>query len=202
MAVCTTGSVSLSATTTGYARATGSFLADGFALGMEITPAGFAANPVDTLIGVTALTLTTKAARAAEGAAGGRTISVGPPLSRAWENVGPFTPVTGVPFLDEQFVRGPGTLDTLGPNGRLTGEPLYLPRINVPANVGIEAAHRYADAMLNRFPPGDKLLLASGDTVDVRGDLTPYGGQLLQGAPGFAGLLCTIPLRCHTINSQ
>ena len=37
VSVATTGSVQLSATTTGYHRASGSFIADGFQAGMEIT---------------------------------------------------------------------------------------------------------------------------------------------------------------------
>lgn len=200
--VCTTGSVTLSATATGYARTTGSFIADGFEPGMELTPTGFAANPVDVVLSVTALTLTTKTARATEVAAAGRTLSVGLPSQCAWENVGPFGPPTvGVPFIDEQYVRGPAALNTIGPNGRIIGEPTYLPRINVPSGLGMEAATRYADAMLAAFPPGDKIVLTSGDTIEVRAEQAPYSGQLLQVAPGFAGLLCTIPLRIQSINS-
>ena len=41
LSVATTGSTSLSATTTGYARAAGSFITDGLVVGAEITASGF-----------------------------------------------------------------------------------------------------------------------------------------------------------------
>jgi hypothetical protein len=69
---------SIAATTTGYTRATGSFVDDGFVVGMQITPSGFSANTVTTVEVVAALTLTTSA-RTAEAAEGGRDlIGVGP----------------------------------------------------------------------------------------------------------------------------
>lgn len=219
LAVCTTGATLLSATATGYARAAGSFATDGFAVGMEFRGSGFASavnNGVGIVTRVASLALTvsmlvvsysaqgvrtvTRPANVVESAAGGRTLAVGLPSFGAWENVG-FVPETGVPYWDEQYVRGPSLLGTIGPQGRIIGEPMYLPRINVQSDSSVEAASRYADAMVNAFPPGDKIVLASGDVIEVRADQAPYSGQLLPNGAGFAGLLCTIPLRCRSINS-
>jgi hypothetical protein len=218
LVVCTTGVTSLSATATGYARDTGSFVADGFARGMEIRGSGFV-NAVNNGVGVItnatplALTVTmlvvtyvgavrtvTRPANVAEAASGARSLVVGLPSFVAWENTD-FIKEPGVPYVDEQYVRGPASLRTIGPLGRIAGEPMYLPRINVPSNSGITASARYADAVVNAFPPGDKIVLASGDVIEVRSDAAPYGGQLLQGEPGFAGQLCTIPLRIQSINA-
>jgi hypothetical protein len=218
LAVCTTGATSLAATATGYARAAGSFVTDGFEVGLEVRGAGFV-NAINNGVGVVtrvaplALTVSlfvatyasgvrtvTRPATVAEAAAGGRTLSVGLPSFAAWENVG-FVPETGIPYWDEQYVRGPALLGTIGPNGRITAEPMYLPRINVQSDTSVEAASRYADAMVNVFPPGDKIVLASGDVIEVRADPAPYGGQLLSNGNGFSGLLVTVPLRVRSINT-
>ena len=76
----TTGAISLSATATGYSRASGSFVTNGFAVGQQITASGFtnAANNGTSLItAVTATTLTVSKtpATVAETAAAGRTIA-------------------------------------------------------------------------------------------------------------------------------
>jgi hypothetical protein len=68
-----TPSTELVATTTGYTRTEGSFVDDGFVVGMSVTPSGFAANTVTTVTNVAALTLTTTA-RAAEAEADGRSL--------------------------------------------------------------------------------------------------------------------------------
>ncbi|HEU4994251.1 MAG TPA: DUF4397 domain-containing protein [Gemmatimonadaceae bacterium] len=75
----TTGSVSLSATATGYARATGSFITNGIQVGDEITASGFATaanNGRSVVIAVTATTIdvTKTSGTAVEAAATGRTL--------------------------------------------------------------------------------------------------------------------------------
>lgn len=214
----TTGVTSLSATPTGYARAAGSFVTDGFEVGMEARGVGFA-NAVNNGIGVVtrvapfALTVSmvvvtitngvrtvTRPANVAEGAAGGRSLTVGLPSFVAYDNV-ELTPETGVPYWDEQYVRGPNVLGTIGPQGRIIGEPMYLPRINVQKDTSDEAATRYADAMVNVFPPGDKIVLADGNVIEIRADQAPYAGQLLPNGGGHSGLLVTVPLRVRSINS-
>ena len=63
LVVCTTGVMALAATTSGYTRASGSFVADGFAIGQEIVPASFATNTPRVVKAVSALTLTTTATK-------------------------------------------------------------------------------------------------------------------------------------------
>lgn len=218
LVAATTGVTSLSATATGYARAAGSFVTDGFEVGMELRGSGFA-NAVNNGVGVVtrvaplALTVSmwvatttngvrtvTRPANVAESAAGGRALTVGLPSFVSYDNV-ELTPETGVPYWDEQYVRGPNVLGTIGPQGRIVGEPMYLPRINVQKDTSDEAASRYADAMVNVFPPGDKIVLADGNVIEVRADQAPYAGQLLPNGAGFSGLLCTVPLRVRSINA-
>ena len=76
----TTGATSLSATATGYARASGSFTTNGFAVGQQIIASGFtnAANngsSIITAVTATALTVTKTPATVAEAAATGRSIT-------------------------------------------------------------------------------------------------------------------------------
>lgn len=201
--VCTTGSVQLSATLTGYARAAGSFLLDGFQPGMELVGAGFTAganNTAKTITGVTDLAITCLQACVIE-AAGARTLTVGLPSNSAVENSG-FDPIVGVPYWEEQYLPGPKVRDSIGPFARLTAEPMYAPRIYVPTKTGAYAADAYADAIEDLFPPGLALpALANGDVLKVRGDVAPFRGQLHQGDPGFVVVPITIPFRCHSLNS-
>lgn len=203
LAVVSTGSASLSATATGYARAAGSFVTDGLAAGMEVTPSGFASNPVSTITDVQPLTITVADARTVEGAAGSRTLAVGLPLARTWENKKPAAdpPVQGKPYVVEQYLPGaPPKQITLGAFGDLELQPMYALRIHVPADKGFEAASRYADAIARLFTPRTAIAVGS-DVLRVRSDSGPYRGQLLQSSPGFAVVPITIPCWIRTPNS-
>lgn len=211
LSVATTGSVSLSATATGYARTAGSFLADGLAPGMEITATGFgtaANNGLSMISAVTALTATVvkTPVTATEAAGAGRTLACALPASRAWENI-TFVPVTGTPYVKEQYLPGGApVLQTVGPSGRIEALPLYVLNVYLPTTVGgqptgIGASSAYTTAVINLFPPKWASTLSNGDVVRVRGDLAPYRGQLLQDAPGWAVVTVTIPLRVETTNS-
>src|SRR6185503_14232379 len=88
LVVCTTGSTSLSATTTGYHRAAGSFITDGFQPGMETLPSGWSVtgnNARCVITQVTASDLTIDGGRSVEAAGSGKTIAVGLPGIRIWE---------------------------------------------------------------------------------------------------------------------
>jgi hypothetical protein len=199
LTVATTGATSLSATTTGYARTAGSFLADGFAPGMEVTPAGFAANPVATIRTVTALELTVSATRAAETAAAGRSLVVGLPALRAWENGIPVVPPQGAPYVEEQYIPGPAFVPEVGPDARVEARPMYAPRIFVQAATGISGDSRYADSILALFPRGLTLTCSDGTVLCVRSDVAPFRGQRLPGvAVGWSCIPITIPF--YTLN--
>jgi hypothetical protein len=199
LSVCTTGSATLAATATGYSRASGSFLTDGLAVGMEITPTGFAANTVAVLTGVTALTLTT-AARAVETAAASRTIACLLPAGRAWENV-TYTPTTSRPWIEEDYLPGPAAQVTVGQLGDVETLPQYVVKVYGVPGTGLAALHRYGDAILNLFPPRTALTLSTSDVLRVRADVAPYRGQVTQETAGFAVTVVTIPLSVRSANS-
>ena len=207
LSVLTTGSTSLAAISTGFTRASGSFVTDGFAVGMEVTPAGFVDNTRRVVTNVAALTLTVSGTVTAESAAGSRSLTVALPSVRVWENAEPknaagatVTLVPGTPYITEQYLPGPTERITLGPLGELEAMPVYIPTVYVPSNVGRMAAAKYADALVTLFAPETAITL-SGSSLRVRSRPGPFPGQLLQLETGFAGIAVTVPLRYRTPNS-
>ena len=203
LAVCTTGAATLGTTADAYTRTSGSFLSDGFAVGMEVTASGFTPSGNDgaaTVTQVTAQRLRVNRALDAAVAAASRTIVVELPASRAWENVG-FDPVDGVPWVEEQFIPGPNFLATLGPNAEVESRPMYSIRVHVEEGKGIGAARRYADALIARFPMREAITTSDGVVVRVRSDTGPFVGQLQRSQAGFVVVPVTIPLRMRTVNT-
>lgn len=198
LTVATTGTTTLAATTSGYTRAAGSFLDDGFAVGMEVTPTGFTSNTPRVITAVSALSMTVNATLTAQAAAGGRSLTVGLPSQRAWENVA-FQPTAGVPWVREEFLPGPTQQVTIGPGGDLEVTPMYAIHVNVKDDTGL-TAKRYVQALRVLFAPRTQIPLSNGDTIRVRGDTGPYAGQLLQSQPGFAVQPFTVPLRLRSPN--
>jgi len=201
LCVCTTGSATLAATTTGYTRAAGNFLADGFVVGQEITPTGFAANTVDIITAVTALTMTVATARAVETSSAGRTIAVGLPALRAWENLD-FTPTSGRWFVEEDYLPGPVAQITLGPLGQVETLPQYVLKIYGLANTSTAALFAMADALLALFPPRQGIVLTDANVVIVNTSPAPYRGQLVQSTDGaWAVIPITVPCIVRSANT-
>lgn len=195
----TTGVVTLSATATGYARAAGSFITDGFAVGMEITPAGFASNPVAVITAVTALTLTTDA-RAVEAAAAGRSISVTLPALRAWENTD-FKPTVGRPYIDDDYVPATAALRTAPAEGGTIEETgLYIIKWFGLSNRGIAGIRKPVDALKARFTPGTAIV-AGDHTIRVREDAATWAGQIIPQGDGWSRCILTIPWRAYSRNA-
>ena len=194
--VCTTGSTTLAATTTGYTRASGSFVADGFRAGMEVTPSGFTANPVSVITSVTASTITVADARAAQNSGAGRTLTVALPTGQAWEDV-KFQPIARKPFIIEQYLPGPAELITLQPSGSVEYLPQYVVQVVTPQFTGGSAAYAYADAILRHFPVGLVLTASDGAEVRVRGQPAPFASQMLPYTDGSMVITVTIPARVH-----
>lgn len=205
--VATTGTTSLAATETGYSRAAGSFLDDGFVVGMEAVPAGFAFAVADVITGVEALTLTTRLGGTVEAAAGGRSLTVGLPTLRFWENAVPsndagerLSAVQGVPYIEEDYLPGALSQPGMTAAGFLDATPLYVLRLYGPLDVGADALAATADAILALFRPGTRMTLTNGHVAEVRGDVAPAPSQLLRVA-GWAVLPVTIPLRLQPVNT-
>lgn len=198
--VCTTGSVSLTATATGYSRSAGSFIANGFVPGMEVYGIGFSSsanNAAKTITSVTTTTLVCSGTVTETVAS--RTLKVVLPTGRSWENV-EFTPTAGEPYVVESFIPGGTNQFTIGPTGWMEAQVLYQVQIHVPAKYGVSAANLYVDAVCALFSPRTALTLSGGDTLRVRADTGPYRGQLLSRDPGWATVPVTIPLRLYTQN--
>lgn len=200
LSVCTTGSATLTATATGYARGTGSFVTDGFVIGQEVTPAGFTQTTPGIVTAVTATALTIMGGRTAETPAGACTLSVGLPALRSWENTA-LTPVANRWFVAEQCLPGPAEQVTLGPQGFIEYLPQYVLTLYGLNNTGISALSKAADAVLALFPPRQSFAYTGG-TVAVRADLAPYRGQLRPTPDnGWATITITVPCRVRSPNS-
>ncbi len=200
LSLVTTGSVTLAATATGYSRSSGSFLTDGFVVGMEVTPSGFASNVVGTITAVAALTLTINGGRTVESAGAGRSLAVGLPADVAWENI-PFSATTGKPYIGEQYAPGPQSQITVGPLGTIRMSGLYVLDVYVPANTGISADGKYSKGLKNLFPPRYAITLSNGDVLRVNHNPAPYRGQRRQPVPGYSWIPVTIPFWLLTQNS-
>jgi len=208
LVVATTGLTTLSATATGYARTlTGApgestFLTEGFDVGMELVPAGFAANTLDVITGVSAAAITVKNARAVEVAASGRSLSVGVPLLRSWEMVG-LTPVAGRPYVEEEFVHAAAAMRTFATNGgQMHEEGLYILKWygvstlpGFPVGIGDRALRKQVDALRARFAPG-----TVAGPVQIDPEHAPYTGQLIQ-LTGWGCLILTAPWRARSRNA-
>jgi hypothetical protein len=203
--VCTTGSTSLSATSLGFARGSGSFITDGFAAGMEVTGSGFSAanNSAKIIEGVTAGFLTIKGGCAVQSATAGRTLTVGLPAKRARDNIQLLdadAPLPGSVYIDEQYVTTPKRKRTTASDGgmlEITG--IYVLTIFGIANTGSLAIRRLATALEALYTPGT-FVIAGSDTVTMRGDPGAEADQIVPQENGFARCVIRIPWRCYTRN--
>ncbi len=185
-----------------YTRTVGSFTDDGFYPGMEIQPAGFSDsknNGLSTIKASEDLILTVDGTLAAEAAAGGRTLDVGLPSRKAWENI-EFKPDLDQPYIEEELLPGVANQITVGPGGRIEVEPIYIVNLFLPPDVGVEAMNLYGDALVDLFAPRVAMSLANGDVLRVRSTPSSSRGQLIQLKPGWATVPVTIPLRIRTTN--
>lgn len=203
LSVATTGSTTLGSTGSTFTRAAGSFLTDGFAVGTEVVGTGFDAttNAEHVVTAVATLTLTVSGTLTTLSQSSGRTLAVGLPSRRAWQNIA-FDPEPGTPWVEEQFIPGPTRVPTIGSNGTIVAEPIYNLTVHTPEDTGIGAPNKYADALWAHFKPGTQVTLSNGDTAEVRRDTGPYRGQMLRTRPGWVTVPVSFPLRLYTINSN
>lgn len=217
----TTGSISLSATTTGYARAAGSFITDGFAIGMEVLAAGFgnAANngrSVITALTATVMTVTKIAlstvsstdltativagtANATESAGAGRSIVAGLPILRGFENVA-IKPSPLAPYIEEDFVPATTTLVAFPASaGTVEETGLYILKLYGMANTGASGIRKVVDAIKLRYTPGTALT-AGSDIVRVRTAPGAWAGELLPLDNGRTVCTLTVPWLVRTAN--
>jgi hypothetical protein len=205
--VASTGVTTLARVSDGYTRPLGSFVADGFAAGMEVVASGFpGAGHRHTIRHVAAgkLTIDTSVSTALSptSVGDGRRLDVGLPHTRGWTDL-PITPDSGRPYVEEDYVFGPASQPGVGPFATVIGEPLWVLRFYVPSRVGSVASTRYVAAMLSHFPPRLSLALAPGGVVRIRTNPAPFAGQLTTrtDAPGWSQIPVTVPLRVSALNT-
>lgn len=189
LSVVTTGSTTLTATSTGYTRSSGSFVTDGFLVGMEVAPFGFTETTPVRVASVSASALGIVGGRTAQASGSGRSLTVGIPSRRAWENV-LTSRVAGEWFLEEDFAPATRVLRGNVANGVVEETGLYVLRLFGPLGIGGAAFHVIADAVLAEYPPGAAIV--SG--LRVRGDVSPIRGQLTR-VTEWSVLTLTIPWR-------
>lgn len=196
LVVATTGTTTLAATTAGFTRASGSFVDDGFAAGMEIVPAGFTDNSVAIVKDVSALTLTIEGTRAAQTSASGRSLTVGLPADKQWQ--GTQTPVSTAPAtrpkIIEQWVPG-----TSADDGAMVDTGFYVVTWNALANRGIKAVFTQMQKMRDLFPPGQYFFVGD-DQIRVTGNPAPNFTQPVTTDNGYESSTLRIPWRAVTTN--
>lgn len=199
--VTTTGSTTLQATSTDYVRTSGDFVADGFVRGQELLPAGFATNAPATIKNVAPLVLTVNQVLIAQAAGAGRSLTVGIPSLRAWENR-KVDPQKKLWHIKEEYIPGPiQNQETKGPLGWVREEPIYFITLRGLSGTGAAALFKAAGAVVASFPPRDALTLADGTILRVRSLQGPTHGKILQDEDGFAVIVVTIPLWVRTQNT-
>lgn len=195
--------VEMQGTETGFERDGGSFIDDGFLVGMEVTPREFP-NPepvVVTAVTDDVLTVRAPVPRTPVGFNPDNTLSVVLPVRRAWENV-EFSPEDDQWYVDEQYLPGPLTLIAGNEDhGEFDAEPVYLVRVYGLAGTGAGAVFALADAVLARFRPGRHIPTSDGHTIRVKSDPAPYRGQLVREGAAHAVIEVTIPLWVRTSNN-
>jgi uncharacterized protein DUF4128 len=196
LSVATTGAATLSATATGYARTTGSFIADGIMVGMEVVPGGFTQTDPGFVTEVSALALRISGGRAVQAAGAGRTLSVGLPPHRAWENE-TFKPIDGRWHVEEDSIPGDTRVLAFGTGAPMDEDPQYRLKLFSPAGWGSEAITRVADALLALYAPRTVFTLAGGDALRVRDNPAPFRSRLGV-SEGRAMIAVTVPLRVRT----
>lgn len=199
--VATTGTMALSRTGTGFARETGSFFDDGFAVGMEVVPTGFTDNTPDVITYVDATTIRTLNPGTAEATAAGRALNVSLPTKRGWEGFKLNREGYGW-FLEEEFAPGPGMSQvTMGPGGELEHYPIYMVKLYAPFGYGSSALYKVADAVLDSFPPRYALNLDDNTVFRVRSGQGPYKSQAMRLDADLLFTIVYIPLWGRTRNS-
>ena len=208
LSVCTTGSTTLSATATGYNRTAGSFITDGFKPGMEVRGTGswVSTNNVgySTITQVTSTDLTIDGGRTVESAGAGKTLIVGVPETRAWENRDA-NPIPGRSWLREEFVPAGSFLRSYPAQGATMEESgLYILTWFGLPKYGEGAIRKSVDALRALFTSGT-ILLAGTTPVRITGtsplEPGPFAGQILPDGNGWMYCQLRIPWACQTINA-
>lgn len=199
--IATTGSTNLAATAQGYTRAAGSFIADGFAPGLEIMREGFSSAVIDIVdwISDDGDELRTVNAHAVQAAAAARTLIAIPPRAMRFGARKPTDVAVDRPYWHDRWLGGPSrSRSTFFRDGpiRITTDPLY--EVNLYGRVNDEdlAVQVAADAIGRQFHPATTFIDIGGDeAMTVRTSPLPMIGQPGRDADGRPTIQVTISLR-------
>jgi hypothetical protein len=202
LSVATTGSTTLSATALGFARASGSFITDGFYQGMEVAGTGFSSanNAAKVITGVTAQFLTIAGGCTAQSATAGRTLTVGVPSHRTWTNKD-FTKVAGYPY--SLGVYSPSTkkltaFPAQGGSVTQTGEYVFTYyALQGCDEVGI---WKFTGAIEALFTPGTTFT-AGSHTIRVSTESSTEVGDIMPLGDGWSTVQVKIPWWAMSINA-
>jgi hypothetical protein len=205
LTVVSTGTGEFGSNAYGFTRGSGSFIVDGFVVGMEVTPFGFTNDAPAIVTAVTAGQLMVSGGRTPEPQEPEKYLVCAFPGIVQWEG----TQLSDEQLADlvrrwsaeEDYVPGPVRGETFcRPGGFLEGDPMYVVRIYAPGGTGAAAMYKMADALLRLFPPNDAIVLPGGDVLRVRSDTAPYRGQMTT-RTGRSLVVVTIPLRIRAVNT-
>lgn len=200
LVVATTGLLNLSATAAGYKSTTGSFVDDGFAVGMEVQPSGFPDNSVGTIVRVEPLTLSIYKGRTIAAVSSGRSIVAGLPALRIWDNrSGSTDPM--VPYVEGEFMEQPGFLLSATKDGIREDRGMYVLRWYGLADFGALGLRRGVDALMARFTPHTTFSAGATDVVRLRSDFTAFASRVTQRSSGHALVTLTFPWRVYRRNA-
>jgi hypothetical protein len=202
LVVVTTTVTTLSATTQGYARTTGSFITDGFSVGMEVVPTGFTQTTPGVISAVSAQRLTIAGGRTSAAAATGRSLVVGLPTTRFFENTRADTStLTGRVYIETEILEQPAQMISATRDGWKEERGLYVVRWYGISNTGAKGLRECVDALKALFTPGTYFSTADGEAVQVRTDVTPFVSGIQQRASGHALATLTVPYRVFRRNT-
>lgn len=213
LSVCTTGAITMSVAAGKFVRSSGSFITDGFAVGQEVTPSGFseaANNERAVILSRTALQMTVDRPLTTEGAGSGKTLAVGLPGVRLFENLEAVDedgatladgPPPSRPYFREAFRSLPTRLRGLAATGgRLEENGVYFAHFYFIENTGSEASDRVTQAAAALFTPGTRVTAGSQE-VWIVGDPGVDISPLISLDSGWAHRVVEIPWRAYPRNT-
>lgn len=196
--VATTGSMALAAIAHGYTRLTGSFVADGFAKGMEFTPGGFSDTSLKTIASVVDGLITTRESVTPQTSAGSRSLTAALPAARLFDDESADDVDTTAFYISGRYLGGPVTgIAGSSPSMLADAHVLYQVIVRGTVSSGRRGPSIIADAIKNHFGPFLSLDIEDGSKVKTLRDTLPFRGSFGRADDGRPQYVVTIPLRLY-----
>lgn len=148
----------IGATATGYVRAAGSFLADGFGVGDTVRPSGFADQTLARVLAVSDAVLVVDRDVTPESAGAAVVLDVVLPARRRFEGQ-PFARPKDQPWLRAALRPQASPLVAFGSGGVIRYQGAFLVELAEPVDAGrgLARAERLAGALRRQFRPGSRI---------------------------------------------